>query len=95
MSSRKATLCLSYLYRVYLDSQTSQDRETSLQVRYTILVLCQGLVHHITRRETASAPGSATRRPDYGNIALSTQEGEEQSDSGDSFSQKSDSTADM
>ena len=40
MNSRKATLCLSYLYRVYLDSQTSQDRDTSLQVRYTILQLC-------------------------------------------------------
>ena len=40
MNSRKATLCLSYLYRVYLDSQASQDRDTSLQVRYTILQLC-------------------------------------------------------
>ena len=40
MNSRRATLCLSYLYRVYLDSQTSQDRETNMQVRYTILQLC-------------------------------------------------------
>ena len=30
MNSRKATQCLSYLYRVYLDSQTSQDTEMSL-----------------------------------------------------------------
>ena len=37
MSSRRATLCLSYLYRVFLDSKSSQDAETSVQVRYTVL----------------------------------------------------------
>lgn len=58
MSSRKASLCLSYLFRVYLDSQSSQDIEMSMQVQHTILQLVQSLVHQITNRnQSGNSPG--------------------------------------
>ena len=79
MNSRRATLCLSYLFRVYLDSKSSQDTETSAHVQHTILALCQSFVLQITNRSDSSLNHSGTasghsRSASYGNIPLTTQE---------------------
>ena len=97
MNSRRAGLCLSYLYCVYLDSASSLDVETRMHVQHTILSISQNLVHRITNRDDAKSPatgsGVHSRQSSFGNISLTTQE-EQHSDSQDeTVSQRSDSTA--